>query len=368
MSAPYFSPELVSQTIYINLGRSPDRKLRMEMMAEEIGLENMVRVEGVDGASLSDKVRSDALLRTKVPRHFNGKAWEETGYVDQLLPEQVEIPQEIQKIALGRYGCQAGHIKAFQYAIKNLKPEDEDKWVVILEDDALLKREDADAINNALRDAPQDAGAIMLAGVQFLESGAVPIDAGKKELAIPMQANCTIGIAYRPAMLRVMAKLYEKNLSMSREKGGISPVDNVNWVVQQELLGLPAYKNKAEYKHLAGIFKNESEDLEQNKFYILNPGLVYASGEETTIGTPESESNLRAGMKLNLFGEEEAKEIYTMMSEIKDPKIRARASDIILKACESPEINAGDAVERIRAMTSVAKRFSPRISDPAQQK
>lgn len=268
---PYFNPEYVGKTFYINLNRADDRNERFGQMAREIGL-RAERIEGIDAAALDEDVRKDIVARMKNKVVIGGRL--EDTLEENCVPEKPErMPDALETTAYSKYGCAASHVKAMQRALATIRPGDEEKWIVILEDDAVLSLESRAEINRILAEAPDDAGAMML-GVMH-PRGAVPLATDSPDIMQPTKGNATVAIAFRPDMMLAMLKVYERNLQMTREEGGISPVDNINAVIHQYLAFQDeAHLGRPEYSELVEVFRKATQDLKQHKFYAANPSLV----------------------------------------------------------------------------------------------
>lgn len=321
MSSPaFFDSDHVSRVFYINLNRSADRRERIEQMGKEIGID-LTRIEGCDGAALPQPQLDDITRRIKIDKVPVDGEWHRRAVDDQLIPDGIAVPPEIRKTAAGIYGCQASHLralKAAREAIGDMPETDQQKWVIVLEDDALLKPEDREQMNAALADAPDDAGALLLVASHRFDLGSVPIETDHEHWAKPVHVNCTMGIAYRKEMLDILIPLYERNLAMRREEGGILPVDGVNWVVQQSLLGMRPYLGRPEHRTLARAFERLSEGKGQKAFYLLNPGLIsQAKASESIIGSEALlETKLLSGTKLQTFPQEIAIRMHELFASI----------------------------------------------------
>jgi hypothetical protein len=343
-NSTYFSPNQIARVVYINPPNAESRRAHIEHMAAELGISGLERVpNAVHYSQFGDAQRSDALARTKVDLHYNGAEWvglgPETNFNDIVLPpaEAVEIPDSIARLALGKSACQLSHLRAIEYVLATLLPEDENKWVILLEDDALLDLLDREAINRAFADPPGDAGAIMLTGCHAIDRAALPItpsaEAQEAGLAIPTAGFMATAIAYHPAMLRAIVDVYRTNLQMSREGGGVSPVDVVNCLIQSVLVGVPPYRNEPEYVTLAREFERASNGLAQNRFYILNPSRVRESGDQSLVGSSHTTEAFRYGKHLRTFPRETVLRIHGIFESVLDPSARATIVRILEGAC-----------------------------------
>ena len=341
----YFAPKAVAQTIYINLERSVERRQRMEKMAEEIGMHNLERLVATDGYMLQGDEHADVLARTAMLEQLKEDgsrlSYRDFVYHDykpMVPPLDIDIPQDMQKHALGIYGCQMSHLRAMKHALRNIRACDENKWTVILEDDAELSLKDRDIINNALNNAPENAGAIMLGGYHPLKRGMLPVTADKQsqslELAVPTGALVATGIAYRPGMMRAMVEIYRKNLAMTREEGGIDSVDAVNLLIHNHLAGLPLYNDNSARKTLIEIFKKTSSSLKQKEFFVLNPSRIKESGQEGNIGKRSSgpDRRLRYGEPYRTFSKETAIAIKEIFQSNKERSVRDEIIRILEEA------------------------------------
>lgn len=309
---PYFNPEHVGQTLYINLDRAGERDDRFHQRAEEIGL-RAERIAGVDPAALEEKARNDIIARMKNKVVIGGKV-EDTLEENCVPPKPERVHEALQKTAFSKYGCAASHVKAMQKALDSIRPGDEEKWIVLLEDDAVLSLESRTEINRVLAEAPDDAGAMML-GVMH-PRGAVPLATDDPDIMQPTKGNATVAIAYRPDMMRAMLQVYEKNLQMTREEGGISPVDNINAVIHQYLAFQDeAYLERPEYAQLVETFCEATQDIKQHKFYAANPSLVRPLDEVSQVSGNHNAHLVREN-PLQVFDGDAARQIQQKVNGI----------------------------------------------------
>lgn len=164
MPLPFFSSDLVSDVLYINSSsHAPQRDTAFRKMADALNI-SVEKVEATYGSDFPKDVQHDIISRTKAKRRdASGRGWKDTLETNELPRGKFdEIDDSIINNALGKYGCLSSHIQAMERALERCAPED-NRWIVILEDDANIPANTREKIDDALRNAPDDAGAIMRA-------------------------------------------------------------------------------------------------------------------------------------------------------------------------------------------------------------
>lgn len=324
----FFAKENVAQVLYINLARSEVRKADMENMGAALAITPLHRVEGADAQLYTPDERAEILSRQKSIRYLKDGEWVfsynfDTGYSDMLLPVGVDIPENISNHAMGRYACQVSQLRAIEKAIRNLEEQGENnnnRWTIIFEDDALLDKADRETINEALKNAPDEAGAVLLAGWQ--RGGALLGETRHPNLAIPTGTQGSTAIAYRSEMLKIMAEVYRRNLAMTREEGGISSNDSVNVVIQDFQAGISSIHTHSENHILLEVFKEASAGKTATQFFVLNPSLVRETKQSSTIGTSPAADYYDYQLRKPTFPLETVRQVRQIYESNKDPEIR----------------------------------------------
>ncbi len=357
--SPFFDPNVVSQVLCIN---HPEiAKERWETFSAKAKSLNIIaeRIPAIYGSDLSEAEQRDVISRTKARfRDQKGNG------IDSLETNRLFNPdtasQEIINNALAKYGCQASHVRAMEYALAHIPPHD-NRWVIILEDDAQIDPEYRQYLNDALCQAPKDAGAMMLGGIHRLWSGYVPIATGDERFVIPSQCTTTTAIAYRPEMLRLLLATYKRNMGLSIEDGGISSVDYVNAVIQEkQALG----HNPERHEHQLVVDAFEQKQKETNaiacRFYALNPLAVDTTGQASTISTATLRPHIFAkGQKLVSFSSAEAKQLRTLMKSLDDTALESQSHRIIDKAAKDGIIKPEEAIAELQLLRN-SVNSSPR--------
>lgn len=192
--------------------------------------------------------------------------------------------------------CYLDAVKKALNELGTKSPEDTHKWMVFIAPGVEIPEDAWNSINHTLGDAPEDAGAIMFDSVMPLTNGNVPIasDGNHPDLVIPMHAYSTTAIAYRPEMLIYMIEVYKANLDMTREQGGILPIDAVNCIIQQHLLHIePTTENgkllvkafeDAKRNHPELEVQEGTESYTRQDIFAFNPLGIKIFPNESSVG------------------------------------------------------------------------------------
>lgn len=355
----FFNPETVGKVYYINHDGEAGRERReaFERMAEELTI-TATRISAVYGNELPAEQQADVLNRTKA-KVFDGNRWIDNLETNALLPEHVSTADDV-KGALAKYGCQQSHIVTMERALAERK-EGDDRWIIIFEDDVYIDPQFREFTNQALRDAPADAGVFMLTGIHRLWSGAIPVNTADERFMLPVQTSTTPAIAYRPAMMEALLQVYQKNAAMTREEGGISAIDHVNAVLQEwQTLGNIPERN--EHAVLVQAFAEALETAtlgQPGRFYALNPFPIGITEAESTLGSQVSASQHLQGKPIQALPLDIAKEVRALVGEIERsgwPDSITRMRDAIDMAVKEGSLSPDELIGKLRELQEVPAR------------
>lgn len=382
-SDSYFSPNEVGQILLINTESAVDRRERVTNLANTLHISGMEYVAGIDREKLTQKERKEILTRARSSENVvNGArvniVGPGTNYQHILLPPDKEFPKDFEDYIVGRYACAASHVKAMKKALENWEKapaEDKNKWIIILEDDVLLSKQDKKKINSVLANAPETAGAILLGGEQgvFRLGGLYSLNAmlpvaveteGKKnpDLAKPTGSFGATATAYRPDMLRAMLTVQEKNLAMTREEGGRQTNDRVNVVIQNYLAGFSTLPEAKQDRILRATFDEATSDMKQKEFFALNPSLIKEDIGPSTVGNPEQSDKYRYRTAYRTFSPETAVKVYELFEATKNPHLRVQCSSVLERErVGNARLTESQLVEKLEKIQKDDKSFTSRL-------
>lgn len=204
--------------------------------------------------------------------------------------EELSYPDFVERSTLQTYSDVVGYLDTLKAALA--EGGSDNRWVVVMADDAQVV--DAEAIHQALRDAPLNAGMLHLAGAnKYGGFGELPISVdGSDDLVEPTRLyGAERATAFRADVLPAVIEALEANLrqvplqvvvgeNAEKPRGGISPLDHVFALLQRSAaLRVELDRLHPEDGAMLKAFRDTMGERDAH-IYAMNPPAVIEAGKQ----------------------------------------------------------------------------------------